>query len=81
MESTAFNYDSLTENPLPDPDKMTDGAVNGILEVENGDVLKYSCQINNTTMNTLRFANELYTGEMCNLFGQAVGTRFFGTNF
>ena len=44
-------------------------------------MIKYSCFIKNTTNNTLRFANELYTAEMCNLFGQSVGTSFNGLNF
>jgi hypothetical protein len=52
-----------------------------VLPVKMGDVLKYTCFVRNETSNTLTFANELYTGEMCNLFGQSVGARFFGTFF
>jgi hypothetical protein len=81
VESVTYNYDSLTENPPIDPSKMMDGGHSGILPVKNGDVLKYTCFVRNETENTLRFANELYTGEMCNLFGQSVGARFFGTFF
>ena len=81
VESVTYNYDSLTQNPPIDPSKMMDGGHSGILPVQNGDVLKYTCFVRNETENTLRFANELYTGEMCNLFGQSVGARFFGTFF
>jgi hypothetical protein len=81
VESITFNYDSLTQNPPIDPAKMKDGGHSGILPVASGDVLKYTCFVRNETDVTLRFANELYTGEMCNLFGQSVGARFFGTFF
>jgi hypothetical protein len=52
-----------------------------VLPVQNGDVLEYSCFIRNETNVTLTFANELYTAEMCNLFGQGVRTSFSGFNF
>jgi hypothetical protein len=81
QESITFNYDSLTTNPDVDPDRKLDGGHSGMLPVKSGDVLKYSCFIRNETQVTLTFANELYTAEMCNLFGQAVGTSFSGFNF
>jgi len=74
VESRVFNYDSITENPTPDPAAMIDGAASGIIEVKNGDAIKVECHVNNTTDQTLRFRNELYTGEMCILFGSSVGT-------
>jgi hypothetical protein len=74
VESRVFNYDSVTENPPPAPEAMTDGAVSGILEVKTGDAIKVECHVNNTTDQTLTFRNELYTGEMCILFGSSVGT-------
>ena len=76
-----YNFDSLTTNPAVMPANMLDGGHSGILPVKNGDKIKYTCFIRNETMDTLTFANELYTAEMCNLFGQAVGTSFSGLNF
>ena len=73
MESRLFNYDSITENPAPMPDKKIDGAASGIVSFKSGDRLKIQCDVNNTTDTPLRFANELYTGEMCILFGSSVG--------
>jgi hypothetical protein len=73
VESRVFNYDSITDNPAPDPAAMRDGAVSGILEVHDGDRVRVECHVNNTTDQTLTFRNELYTGEMCILFGSSVG--------
>jgi len=69
-----FEYDSITTNPAPNPSAKTDGATSGILSLVAGDKLKLECDVNNTTDNTLTFKNELYTGEMCILFGSSVGT-------
>jgi hypothetical protein len=74
-----FNYDSLTTNPPIATEAMIDGAVSGILEVQTGDVLKFSCFIENDSDQTLRFSNELYGGEMCNMWGKAVGTGLSAT--
>jgi len=73
VESRLFNYDSLTMNPPIATDKKIDGAVSGMLPIKQGDRIKIECHVNNTTDQTLRFANELYTGEMCILFGSSVG--------
>ena len=78
MESRVFNYDSITENPAPNPAMQTDGAVSGMLNFKRGDTVKIECHINNTSDTTLRFANELLTGEMCILFGATVGTGIGG---
>jgi hypothetical protein len=72
-ESVVFNYDSITENPAPNPDLQTDGAVSGELAVEAGDQLRFSCFIENDSDKTLTWKNELYGGEMCNLWGSTVG--------
>ncbi len=73
-EAIAFDYNSITQNPAPNPAAKTDGATSGILPVVAGDKIKIECDVNNTTDNTLTFKNELYTGEMCILFGGSVGT-------
>jgi hypothetical protein len=79
-EAITVNFDSLTNNPPIKTDQKLDGAESGIVAIKDGDELKYTCQIKNDTDNTLRFGNELYTSEMCNLFGQSVGGRFGGLN-
>jgi hypothetical protein len=73
IDPRIFNYDSITSNPPLDPERERDGAVSGVLRVKNGDKLKVECHVNNTTDNALAFANEIYTGEMCVLYGSAVG--------
>jgi hypothetical protein len=78
-ESATFNYDSLTMNPAIMTEKKVDGAVSGMVPVKAGDVLKFTCFIENTSDKTLGFSNELYDGEMCNLWGSAVGTSLSGT--
>jgi hypothetical protein len=72
-ESVVFNYDTITHNPAPNPDAEQDGAASGMLEVEPGDQLKFTCFIENTSDQTLKWRNELYGGEMCNLWGSTVG--------
>jgi hypothetical protein len=78
VESRVFNYDSITTNPAPDPPNKIDGAVSGVLDFKKGDKIKIECHVNNTSDVTLRFANELNTGEMCILFGSTVGSSIGG---
>jgi hypothetical protein len=73
QESVVFNYDSITENPAPNPEARTDGATSGILSVAPGDSLRFRCDVHNGHDRSLPFANALYDGEMCILFGSAVG--------
>jgi hypothetical protein len=81
-ESATFNYDSLTMNPPINTPMKVDGAESGMINVKAGDKLKFTCFIENTsTDKTLRFSNELYDGEMCNLWGSAVGTGLSATRF
>ncbi len=77
-ESVAFDYDSITTNPPTNADAKTDGAVSGILPITTGDKIRFECDINNQTDNTLTFRNELYTGEMCIRFGASVGVALRG---
>lgn len=72
-ESRLFNYDSITMNPAISPTTMMDGAKSGVIPIKRGDKVRIQCNVNNTTDQPLRFANELYTGEMCILFGSTVG--------
>jgi hypothetical protein len=63
----------VSKNPAPDVAKKIDGASSGVLELAAGDSLHFECDIHNQQDTTLRFANELYTGEMCILFGSYTG--------
>jgi len=79
QDSVTFNYDSISQNPPINTANKVDGAVSGILEFKAGDPLKFTCFIENESDNTLRFSNQVYEGEMCNLWGSTVGTGISGT--
>ena len=66
-------------NPVPDIPNKLDGAFTGLLNVSAGDELHFVCDINNTTTQQLRFANEVMTGEMCILFGSRTGAALCGS--
>ena len=68
---------SLIKNPAPDPVKRTPGGVSGILNFEVGDIMEWECEVDNTSDNVLTFRNEVYTGEMCNVFGSSVAPSTF----
>lgn len=81
-----YRYDSLSQNPAPNPQARTDGASTGLLELKSGDALHFNCHITFTDersarvglpktareIGTLNFANEAYTSEMCALIGGTV---------
>ena len=81
QESATFNYDSITKNPPINTAAKVDGAVSGSIPLKMGDTVKFTCFIENKSMETLRFSNELYGGEMCNLWGSTVGTTLSGQGF
>ena len=69
-EPTLTNYDSVTKNPIADESARIPGASSGILAMKPGDHVDWECQITNDDQpNPITFANAVYTGEMCNLFG------------
>jgi hypothetical protein len=68
-----FQFDSISSNPQPDVEQRVDGALSGLLMVEAGDALHFLCDIRNDSMQSLRFADEAITGEMCILFGAYAG--------
>jgi hypothetical protein len=74
-----YQYDSVSMNPVPNVEKRIDGASSGTLELSPGDSLHFECDIHNQQDQTLRFANELYTGEMCILFGSYTGANPCGS--
>ncbi|HMJ11344.1 MAG TPA: hypothetical protein VK524_08045 [Polyangiaceae bacterium] len=74
-ESAVYEFNSVTRNPAVAPERGMDGAASGPLEVEDGDRLRIQCDIHNTSETTLCFSNEIYTGEMCILFGATIGAQ------
>jgi hypothetical protein len=67
-----FNYDSITTNPAFS--ENAPGAHSGILEVTSGDVLEWECEVDNDTDRGLMYTNDVFYGEMCNIWGQTVGS-------
>ena len=71
-DAQTFVYDTITTNQTFAPNMA--GAVSGLLEVKAGDSLDWECEVlNDDQPGGLRYVNEVKTGEMCNLFGSAVG--------
>lgn len=68
-----YDYDSLTQNPRMDTPNKVDGAYSGPVQVRGG-TLKWTCEIHNRGDQTLTFSNELFTGEMCIVFGAYLGS-------
>jgi hypothetical protein len=64
-----LQFDSVNQNPLPDPATKQPGGWSGILTVKPGERIDWECHVINDGNVTLTFANEVYTAEMCNLFG------------
>jgi hypothetical protein len=78
QESVTFNYDSLTMNPKINTEAKVDGAVSGMVPIKANDKVKLTCFIENKSDIRLRFSNDLYGGEMCNLWGATIGTSLSG---
>lgn len=60
-------FDEAHTNPPIEPGK--DGAISGPFVFQDGDSLRWECEVNNTTNITLNFADKAYDAEMCNMFG------------
>ena len=73
-EPTELMFNSVTMNPAPDPMAKKAGGTSGMLVLAAGDKLDWQCIVNNDSDNTLTFSNEVYKGEMCNVFGSIVAT-------
>jgi hypothetical protein len=87
FDEPTYRYDSMTQNPVPAPQARTDGASSGI-RMLGGDKFHFNCHIEYTeeramaenapspsSIGTIRFANQAFTGEMCILFGSTAATR------
>jgi hypothetical protein len=76
-EPTIVAFDSATQNPVADDTRQTDGAYTGIVHMAPGDTIDWECTqtndgigANGATFTTpLAFTEQVYLGEMCNLFG------------
>lgn len=68
-EAKEFFYNSVIQNPEPDPAAGTAGAASGQLFLRSGDVLEWECEMYNTHDEPLTFGDGVYTKEMCNVFG------------
>lgn len=69
-EPALTTYDSVAQNPVADSANRIGGAFSGILAMKYGDHVDWECEITNDDQpNPITFANAVYTGEMCNLFG------------
>lgn len=75
-EAPQYIYSSVIENPVPDPVAKTSGAISGDLMLHAGESLKFECDIVNDLNITLTGQNEVFTAEMCNLFGSVAGLGF-----
>jgi hypothetical protein len=75
-------FDSTTKNPQPDPTTQTSGGYSGDLYMKPGDTIDWECEqtndgigANGATFTTpLQFTEQVYTGEMCNMFGMYAPT-------
>ncbi|HMJ12991.1 MAG TPA: hypothetical protein VK524_16330 [Polyangiaceae bacterium] len=67
-----LTYDSVNTNWTADRVNRVPGGYSGIVDVFPGDRFEWECEINNVTSGILRFANEVYTAEMCITFGSFV---------
>ena len=71
-EPDMLTYNTVVTNKLPDEVAKRDGGSSGLLYLEPGDQLTWSCDVNNTLDTTIHFANEAHTAEMCLLAGAYV---------
>jgi hypothetical protein len=84
-EPAELTYNTVEQNPQPDRTANLGGGSTGLQTFAPGDQIEWECEIDNTTdpltgdpsTITLGWGNEVYTGEMCNLFGSSVGETTF----
>ena len=75
-EAPTFFYNTVVQNPAPNPEMLVTGAKSGQLLLRPGEQLRYACDITNNTTFTFTGGNEVETDEMCNLFGSVAGLGF-----
>jgi hypothetical protein len=73
-EPITLQYDSITQNAVADTANNVEGGWSGVLDLQPGDRVEWSCHVINHQNSTLRFTNQTYLGEMCIVDAEAVGT-------
>jgi hypothetical protein len=78
-EPDNYVFDSVTKNQAPDEAARRRGASSGVVRLRPGDQIQWECAVTNDNVsptspypyqaNAITFANAVYTGEMCNMFG------------
>lgn len=74
-ETLLLEYTSLITNPTANAAMGIEGGWSGVLDLQAGDKLEWECHVVNEQEVTLRFSNNTYTGEMCIMDAELVGTR------
>lgn len=64
-----FRYNRVSENGTPDAVKKAPGGYSGLLNVQSTDRFAWQCEGQNAASVNLTFSNQVYKGEMCNVFG------------
>jgi hypothetical protein len=64
-----IHFNSVTRNSAPDAVRKIAGGFSGIVDLKQGDVIEWECEVANDGDVALGFGNEVYTKEMCNVFG------------
>ena len=69
-EPRTWFFDSVGQNPAPDPSSRAPGAASGILHMQPGDAITWECDVTNDDVTGgIQFASSVYAGETCNLSG------------
>ena len=90
FDMPTFSFNTRTQNPALNPSARVDGAKSGPITLQAGDVIHFYCRAETTKeradqlgveppTQTLRFANEAFTGEMCLLNTSSTGARLQGS--
>lgn len=77
-----ITFDSKTQNPMWDRATQTPGAYSGDIYMKPGDSIEWECEQTNDGIGIdgqkitapLQFTEQVYNGEMCNLFGMYAPT-------
>jgi hypothetical protein len=69
QEPLNAEFNTVKTNPPLGSTSNQDGAISGDLTLKRGDSLSWQCEVNNTLDTSLKFDNEAYKAEMCNVFG------------
>lgn len=77
-EPLLLEYSSTVTNRAPDIGSGIEGGWNGILDLAAGDRVEWACDVVNKLDTDLHFTNNTFTGEMCIIDAEAVGSACSG---